>query len=379
MRRLLLVVLGFIVGAELVLRIPPVWDAVSSALPRGPGEVEMLLKRPGGVDSLAFVRDPELGNRARPSLRDTVHTPDFSFVVALDSAGFPNREPWPSPADLAVLGNSLVVGEGVGIERGFSTLVAKRLGTDRAVNFGLGGASPEHQLRIYRRYVAPLHPRVVLAVIWVASDVTNAFNFQRWLASGSTQNFLEYRTSGQARATPGGAAHVGSTIQGSSRLLRVLAGLSVGWKRGHGSLPERIPLTGGDTLYLSRKTEEALAQGMQRSGIPDLARVFFGPLDTLRQAVEGDHGQLFVVLIPSKEELYAAQAYPPVMRAVEAVRRGLDSLHLATIDLYRPMEAGMADGPEFFSRDIHFTVYGNRIVGDALADSLQARGVSFRH
>jgi hypothetical protein len=378
-RRLLLVVLGLIVVAELVLRIPPVWDAVSSALPRGPGEVETLLKRPGGVDSLAFVRDPELGNRARPSLRDTVHTPDFSFVVALDSAGFPNREPWPSPADLAVLGNSLVVGEGVGIERGFSTLVAKRLGTDRAVNFGLGGASPEHQLRIYQRYVAPLHPKVVLAVIWVASDVTNAFNFQRWLASGSTQNFLEYRTSGQARATPGGAARVGSAIQGNSRLLRVLAGLSVGWKRGHGSLPERISLTGGDTLYLSRKTEEALAQGMQRAGIPDLARVFFGPLDTLRQAVEGDHGQLFVVLIPSKEELYAAQTYPPVMRAVEAVRRGLDSLHLATIDLYRPMEAGMAGGAPFFSRDIHFTVYGNRIVGDALADSLQARGVSFRH
>ena len=80
-----------------------------------------------------------------------------------------------------------------------------------------------------------------------------------------------------------------------------------------------------------------------------------------------------------KEELYAARAYPPVLRAVGAVRRGLDSLHLATIDLYRPMEAGMAGGVPFFSRDIHFTVYGNRIVGDALADSLQARGVSFRH
>jgi hypothetical protein len=118
---------------------------------------------------------------------------------------------------------------------------------------------------------------------------------------------------------------------------------------------------------------------MQRAGLPDLARVFFGPLDTLRQAVEGDHGQLFVVLIPSKEELYAAGAYPPVLRAVGEVRRGLDSLHLATIDLYRPMEAGMAGGVPFFSRDIHFTVYGNRIVGDALADSLQARGVSFRH
>jgi hypothetical protein len=308
-----------------------------------------------------------------------VRTPDFTFVTALDSAGFPNREPWPSPADLAVLGNSLVVGEGVGIERGFSTLVANRLGTERVVNFGLGGASPEHQLRIYHRYVAQLHPKVVLAVIWVASDVTNAFNFQRWLASGAGQNFLEYRTSGQAKAKPGRAAGLAAAIRGSSRLLRLGAGRGVGWRRDHGSIPERIPLATGDTLYLSRKTEEALAQGMQRAGLPDLARVFFGPLDTLRQAVEGDHGQLFVVLIPSKEELYAARAYPPVLRAVREVRRGLDSLHLATIDLYRPMEAGTAGGVPFFSRDIHFTVYGNRIVGDALADSLQARGVSFRH
>jgi len=378
-KRIVLLVLGFIVLAELVLRIPPVWTAVSSALPQGPGEVEMLLKRPGGVDSMDFVRDPELGNRSRPSTRDTVRTPDFTYVVKLDSAGFPNREPWPSPADLAVLGNSLVVGQGVGIERGFSTLVANRLGTDRIVNFGLGGASPEHQLRIYQRYVAPLHPKVVLAVIWVASDVTNAFNFQRWLASGSGQNFLEYRTSGQARAAPSGGDRVGEAIRGSSRLLRVAAGLGVAWKRGHGSMPERIPLASGDTLYLSRKTEEALAQGMRRPGLPDLARVFFGPLDSLRRAVERDHGQLFIVLLPSKEELYAARAYPPVLRAVGEVRRGLDSLHLATIDLYRPMEAGMAGGPEFFSRDIHFTVYGNRIVGDALADSLQARGVSFRH
>ena len=207
--------------------------------------------------------------------------------MRLDSAGFPNREPWPSPADLAVLGNSLVVGQGVGIERGFSTLVANQLGTDRVVNFGLGGASPEHQLRIYQRYVAPLHPKVVLAVIWLASDVTNAFNFQRWLASGSRQNFIEYRTSGQARATPGGEARVAGAIRGSSRLLRVAAGLGVAWKREHGSLPERIALAGGDTLYLSRKTEEALAQGMQRPGLPDLARVFFGPLDSLRQAIEG--------------------------------------------------------------------------------------------
>jgi len=60
-KRIVLLLVGLIVAAELVLRIPVVWTAVSSALPQGPGEVETLLKRPGGVDSLQFVRDPELG------------------------------------------------------------------------------------------------------------------------------------------------------------------------------------------------------------------------------------------------------------------------------------------------------------------------------
>jgi hypothetical protein len=378
MKRALLLLLGLGVAAELVLRIPPVWNAVTAALQPGPSEVEQLLKRPGGADSLEFVRDSELGNRARPSWRDTVRTPDFTYVVALDTAGFPNREPWPNPADLAVLGNSLVVGQGVGIERGFSTLAARRLGTDRVVNFGVGGASPEHQLRIYRRYVAPLHPKVVLAVVWVASDVTNAFNFERWLASGQGQNFLIYRTSGQARPDGGAAAKAGGSIRSSSRVLRLVSILGAAAKRRWRALPERVAVGPGDTLYLSRKTEEALAEGLRREGLPRLDRVFFGPLDTLRQAVEADHGRLFVVLIPSKEELYAARDYPQVLRAVRAVRAGLDSLHIPTIDLDRPMQEGMANGVEFFSRDIHFSVYGNQVVAVALADSLTARGVSFR-
>ena len=86
MKRALVVLLGLLVATELVLRIPPVWSAVTDVLQPGPSEVEQLLKRPGGVDSLEFVRDSELGNRARPSRRDTVRTPDFSYVVALDTA-----------------------------------------------------------------------------------------------------------------------------------------------------------------------------------------------------------------------------------------------------------------------------------------------------
>ena len=378
MKRLLVTLVLLVAAAELVLRLPPVWKAVEAALPQGHSEVEQMLKEQGGSNDRAFVRDSELGNRPVPSRRDTVRTPDFQYVVVLDSAGFPNREPWPDPADIAVLGNSLVVGQGVGIDRGFATLLGTRLGTDRVVNFGLGGASPEHEYRIWRRYARPLHPRLVLAFIWVASDVTNAFNFSRWLATDRTQDFLEYRTTGQAKPAPGRAERIGGMIRSRSRVLRTLAGVGVAVKRRRLPYRERVPLAGGDTLYLSQKAQEALAQGLTRRALPELKQVFFGPLTRLRTEVEADGASLLVVLIPSKEELYGAEAYPPVLRAVREVRAGLDSLGFPTIDLYQAMRTGAGDRAPFFSRDIHFTPLGNRLVAEALADSITARRQAFR-
>jgi lysophospholipase L1-like esterase len=117
---------------------------------------------------------------------------------------------------------------------------------------------------------------------------------------------------------------------------------------------------------------------MTRRGLPALKQVFFDPLTRLRAEVETDGGGLLVVLIPSKEELYGAAAYPPVLRAVREVRAGLDSLGLPTIDLYQAMRTGAGDGAPFFSRDIHFTPLGNRLVAEALADSITARHQAFR-
>jgi hypothetical protein len=379
MKRFALILLGVVVALELLLRLPPVWSAVDGAIPKGPSPVELLLKEQGGGTDKGFVRDSELGNRPAPSRRETVRTHDFEYLFEVDSAGFPNRGPWPSPADIAVLGNSLVVGQGVGIDSQFSTLLGTRLGTSRVVNFGLGGASPEHEYRIYRRYAAPLHPRLVLAFIWVASDVTNAFNFARWLSGGRDQDFLEYRTTGKAKPSPGPAARAVGLVRSRSRVLRVLSGAGVAVTRARQPYLERVPRADGDTLYLSAKTEQALAQGLNRPGLPELRQVFFQPLVRLRDEVEGQGGRVLVVLIPIKEELYAAAAYPRVLRAARETRVGLDSLGLPTVDLYPPMaEAAGRGEPLFFSRDIHFTVQGNRLVAQALSDSIAARGLPHR-
>jgi hypothetical protein len=190
---------------------------------------------------------------------------------------------------------------------------------------------------------------------------------------------MEYRTTGKAKPVPGRAERALGLVRSQSRLLRALSGAGVAFVRARRPYVERVTLGGRDTLYLSAKTQEALAQGFTRPGLPELKRVFFEPLVRLRDEVEAKGGTVLVVLIPSKEELYAVEAYPRVLRAVRETRSGLDSLGLATVDLYPPMEAAARRGAAlFFSRDIHFTVAGNRLVAEALADSIAARRMSYR-
>ena len=373
MKRVLMIALGLLLLGELALRLPPVAAAVSRLIPP-PAPVDRPIKEQGLQNDHNFIRDPELGNRPAPSRRELIRTLDFSYTLELDSAGFPNRPPWPARADLAVLGNSLVVGQGVGIDSQFSTLLGRRLGTDRVVDFGLGGAAPDHQLRIYRRYVAAMHPRLVLACLWAASDVTNAFNYARWQSSGRGRDFFEYRTSGGARVEPrpGLVARLSGPLRRNSRIVRTLEFAVTDWRRAHQPYRTVVQLPAGDTLFLSVRTQEALAAGMRRPGLPELKRIFFDPLVELRRLVEADGGRLVVVLIPSKEELYGAEAFPPALRTVPEVRAGLDSLGFATADLYRTVKDGAGPHSPFFARDIHLNQLGNRLVAEGLAEWITA-------
>jgi hypothetical protein len=373
MKRVLVIALGLLLLVEVALRLPPVAAAVGRLVPP-PAPVDQPIKEQGVQNDREFIRDPELGNRPAPSRRKLVQTIDFTYTLELDSAGFPNRPPWPERADLAVLGNSLVVGQGVGIDRQFSTLLGKRLGTGPVVDFGLGGAAPEHQVRIYRRYVAAMHPKLVLACLWPASDVTNAFNFARWLSNGRGRDFFEYRTSGGAKVGPGQGpvARLRNLLQRHSRIVSTLGFAVTDWRRAHQPYRTVVRLPAGDTLYLSVRTQEALAAGMRRPGLPALTRVFFDPLVELRTLVEADGGRLVVVLIPSKEELYGAEAFPPVLRAVREVRAGLDSLGFTSVDVYRTVEDGAGPASPFFARDIHLNELGNRLVAEELAEWITA-------
>lgn len=327
--------------------------------------VQQQVKIASSVGGVPFVDDPELGARLEPLAHEQVRTLDYEYVATTDSLGFPNSMPWPTRPAIVVLGNSLITGAGVGLEGQFSTLLAQKLGGRSVLNLGLPGGSPVQELSLYDRYARARRPDVVVASLWVASDVSSTIELESWLAEDSPPDFTRYR---QTFGTTHGGIELlnrARDLLSGSYLLRALyygtsALLDDGGPAG------RVRLANGDEMFLSIRSQHRLAGGAQRSGV-DFAEAFVAPLVRLRAEAAADGARFVIVLLPSKEEIYGAPSFPAVLETVDDVRAALRANGLPVLDLYGTFaERGGSRAP-FYKRDIHFNGYGNEIVAEALA------------
>ena len=88
------------------------------------------------------------------------------------------------------------------MEGQFTTLLGRRLDGRSVINLGLPGGGTEQQYLAYRRYVEPLQPRLVIAVIGVTWDIDNTLRFERWRTENPTTDFTQYRKSFGATHRP---------------------------------------------------------------------------------------------------------------------------------------------------------------------------------
>jgi hypothetical protein len=356
------------IAGEVLLRVVP------GFAPAGPdsSEIAQRIKTQSMLGRMVYAPHPELGALIAPSLDHAIETIDFTYRLRTDHAGFPNPEPWPDRVELAVLGDSLLVGPGVGIEGQFTSLLQQRLNGRTVLNFGLPGAGTEHAYLAYRTYVEPLRPELVIAVVGVAWDIDNTLHFARWRTELPESDFTEYRFSyGETHLTRWDIMKRRLT---KSRLLRA----------GYGSIKplfngtpllEQVTFANGDTIFLSARAQRRLAQGMDRPGVPNLRDIFFGPLDQLRTGVGAAGGRFVVALLPSKEELYGAEAFPAVRRPVEDVKAELEARQFPILDLYPALREVGLEKPPYYRTDIHLNELGNRIVADAIAGWIEAEKI----
>jgi hypothetical protein len=358
-----LLVLG--IAGEVLLRLAPsaggAQNIISMQLSASPGH---------------YVFDSELGALLAPFRHDVVQTPDYTYTMQTDHAGFSNPEPWPSRVDVAVLGNSLLDGPGVGMDGELTTLLEHRLDGRTVLDLGLPGGGTEHELLIYRRFAKPLHPKLVVAALWVVWDIDNTQQFDHWLKENKPDSdYTHYRftynethPSGK-RAAPSRFERVWHFAKHElSRSYLLRAGYrSLKSLLGRQVIRERVSFPNGDTILLSVRDQERLAEGMDRPGTPDIREIFFHPLEQLRTEVEAEGGRFLIVLVPSKEELYGAEVFPAILRPIQEVRSGLESRGLPVLDLYPAFRKLGRERPPFYRADMHLNALGNQIVADALA------------
>lgn len=356
------------IAGEILLRVVP---GLSPATPDS-SEIAQQIKTQSMLGRMVYAPHPNLGAVIAPLLDHPIETLDYTYTLRTDHAGFTNPEPWPDHVEVAVLGDSLLVGPGVGTEGQFTTLLQDRLNGRKVLNFGIPGAGTEHAYLAYRTYVEPLRPELVIAVVCVAWDIDNTLHFARWRTELPESDFTEYRFSyGETHLTRWDTM---KRRLAKSRLLRV----------GYGSIKplfngtpllEQITFANGDTIFLSARAQRRLAQGMDRLGVPNLRDIFFGPLDELRTAIGAAGARFVVAILPSKEEIYGAEAFPAVLRPIEAVKAELEARQFPILDLYSALREVGREKPPYYRTDIHLNELGNRIVADAIGGWIEAEKI----
>jgi hypothetical protein len=220
-----------------------------------------------------------------------------------------------------------------------------------------------------------LRPDVVIATLWITWDIDNSLQFNRWLAEGSTADFTTYRmTFGDTHSTdatdaPSRLAQLISTVRGFLRKSHLLHAIYLKFKTGRpteGPI-ERVTLPSGETLLLALRDQRRLAQGLQRPAAPDLKEIFIRPLLQLQHDVQAQGGRFVVLLVPSKEEIYAAREFPEVLRPWREVTAELAARRLPVLDLYPVFRHEALSQPAFFRVDAHLNATGNRLVAESLA------------
>lgn len=368
------------VGLELILRVFP--DLRPSDAQLRIDEVyHGDANRPGWS-----VPDDELGFLGRPRRRDFIEAIDFSFTFVSDRYGFANAEPWPERADVVFLGDSLLTGAGVGLDGQFTSLVAKGLPGLSVINLALPGGSPEHHLRIFRRFGAKFQPQLVVVCLYVASDVDNAKHFDAWQKEGRQWSYNEFRMShyrdalarivAEANPDPDNVADTGAgPVEPGWRLaLRTAVNaMAIGtelvylldpWRKG---ILHDVAWPDGSRVFLYRRFQTRLERGIGDE-YPSIPAVFFDPLVELRQEVESTGSTFLIVLIPSKEEIFRVPGRDGALRLVAEVRRTLDDLDMAVLDSYPAIAEVARTTAPFYAHDIHLSPAGNDAIANAVID-----------
>jgi hypothetical protein len=312
-------------------------------------------------ENLQIVDDPQIGFLYPPDYEGKLQQGDVDFTFHTDAHGFRNPGPWPDTAEVVVVGDSWVFGYGVEDAEAWPLLLARGLGSNRLVNLGLVGSSPQQYWRVFDRFGSKLHPEVLLFGFFPANDLEDERIFSRWVEEGSPGNYRVWRAEGGA--SPAGTALVESSY--------VLTSLRVIWKNRRGSLGGKtIEWRDGGKLRLAGGLYERVA-ARAVPGHRDFEHLLelFERIDkyTTERGV-----RLVMLLFPTKEAVYLPLLGERPDRMVPRFIAELERLGIPYLDMTVPLQARAREGQTlYFEIDGHLNRKGNRALADAVLGYLR--------
>lgn len=361
--RAALVLTGTIVGlgiGEILVRLFP---GSISEVTRGRMSMREMV-----ASETRSVAAPYLGFRYPPHTTDTLRRGDFEFSYTTDGHGFRNAWPWPEQVDVVTIGDSFTFGYGVEMAQAWVTRLDHRLGERRIINLGLIGAAPQQYLRVYETFGAGLRPRLVLLGLLPGGDLGDVRLFDAWERAGSPGNYDVWRF---FRGDPPSANRQIRRVLERSRLYWLIRDL-----RGRATDPDRFrwevaTLPNGVSIPLALGYLERL-RPRARPDHPDFQRVV-GLVDETRAVVETSGAELVVVLMPSREAVYAPLVGIDVLDVTTPLRETLEWRGHRVVDLTPALRTRGAQGElMYFVEDGHWNEAGNATVADTLFNYLMA-------
>jgi len=315
------------------------------------------------------VPDDEVGFILPPGLDQTVPTYDFTFRRVADSRGFPNASDWPKTADIVFLGDSLIMGEGVGVENGFVSLTDQALKEVSVVNLGNPGAGLERQYRIFRRFGADLVPSLIVSCLYLASDLKNDMHFSAWLTDPVGMTYNDFRLSYARRHARQSRNSLLSRIQG--RPIYYWAQSVVEPRLGGDrKILHSLAMQDGSTLLFNRDAVKFAKRGFFADE-PEFIR-FSKSLTRLQSLADRRNAALVFILIPSKEEIFAEDVTVKPNSAAGIIKEELIRRQITFLDLYPILKEFAEKRTPYFPRDIHLNEDGNKMVAEVVSKWIES-------
>jgi lysophospholipase L1-like esterase len=337
-------------GAEILLRLYP------EAVPED-AAIRLFWRALEDGGGLKTVASEEVAYRMPGSVEDRIAAGLIDFSYRTDPHGFRNPAPWPSQADVVVLGDSLAFGFGVDDEHSWVAELDRQLSEHTVVNLGILAAAPQQYLMAYEAHGARLDPELILVALYPPNALGAVADFDRWVAAGRPERLDLWRA----------RRHEDDPLASVKRTLRrsyLFSSLYFGDQAGH-----TLGFADGGRIRLAAAEVAGVAPAARR-GEPQFERIV-ELLARLQRQGNADGAQLLVVLFPSKWEALEPLLKSPAPALVAPFAERFDELGIPYLDLTPVLRRRSAGGERlFFEVDIHPNVAGYRLIGEVIADHL---------